>query len=785
MRRFLLPLLLLAAPATAQSLLTGQAADGAAPVPYATVVLLRADRQAAGTTTDAEGRFRLSADTGRYTLSVRHVSYRTLEIPVEATSDAKDLGTLHLTPADIGTVTVTADAVRRENDRFVVEVGNTPALAGRDGEELLRQAPGVWIGSNGISINGAGGTQLYIDGRERKGSAEEIAAYLRSLTSADIARIEVVPQAGAEFSADARGGVILLTLRRRRGNGLDGSVQAATSQGSGTVAYAPSGRINIRAGRWTLGAAASGTFAPDTKTRLAESRTYTGEHRPFTGTTRSDGSSNYGRGQFSAFWNPTAKHDIGFSAEYTSRSEHLPTRARTTLGDEVAESRYREHTTTRELTLTANYLWRIDTLGSELRLIADYTRYGTDGNNRYHSVSIAPDKRQDSLYRSDARSRYDILTAELALTHKLPHNMTLRTGMRYTRNGMDDRTRYEARNPEIWYELPDYGYRRRHTEQIGAAYASLGYGGGRWELSAGLRGEYTAVSARDFGQEYFSLFPSVSANYALNGLRTWMLVAQWSRNIERPSFPHLNPARTQLSDYSYQTGNPALRPTYIHRLSLTAVWRYRYSLTVGGNLHHDLIREIASTDAENPDVVRIRPENHYTENHWFAALSAPMRILRRLNFTLNAVGVMQRIRLDRHDDAATHCMLFADATLALTLPREFYLETVYRAQTRLYSGNAEIGPRNTLSATLRKRCFDKRLTLFVTAENLTGCGWEFASVTGGMRRTIRGDMAWTGRIWKIGATWNFRAGKEVRQHRIESAADTERRRLTKNNEQSK
>ena len=49
---------------------------------------------------------------------------------------------------------------------------------------------------------------------------------------------------------------------------------------------------------------------------------------------------------------------------------------------------------------------------------------------------------------------------------------------------------------------------------------------------------------------------------------------------------------------------------------------------MGGNLHHDLIREIAHRDATDPDAVYIRPENHYTENHWFVAASVPAKITR-------------------------------------------------------------------------------------------------------------------------------------------------------------
>ena len=378
---------------------------------------------------------------------------------------------------------------------------------------------------------------------------------------------------------------------------------------------------------------------------------------------------------------------------------------------------------------------------------------------------------------------YDILTADAGLTRKLPHGLTLRAGLRYTRNGMADKSHYAAQTQGTWLALPEYSYDQHYTEQIGAAYASLEYSAGRWELSAGLRGEYTSVASQTLDRSYFGLFPNVSVSRALNALRTWLLVAQWSRNIERPAFPALNPARIRISDYSWQSGNPSLRPTYIHRFSLTAVWKYRYTLTVGGNLHHDLIREIAHRDETDPDAVYIRPENHYTENHWFVAASVPAKITRWWNLSVNAVGVMQRIRLNSTDSPATHYLMFADATCSFTLPAGFFAEAAYRAQSRLYSGNSEVGPRHTLSATVKKQLFDKRLTLFCTLSNITGCDWEFASLTDGMRRTIDTRQAWSGRLWKVGAAWNFRTGKKFRARTVESAAETQRKRLVKSTEQ--
>lgn len=308
---------------------------------------------------------------------------------------------------------------------------------------------------------------------------------------------------------------------------------------------------------------------------------------------------------------------------------------------------------------------------------------------------------------------YDILTADAGLTRKLPHGLTLRAGLRYTRNGMADKSHYAAQTQGTWLALPEYSYDQHYTEQIGAAYASLEYSAGRWELSAGLRGEYTSVASQTLDRSYFGLFPNVSVSRALNALRTWLLVAQWSRNIERPAFPALNPARIRISDYSWQSGNPSLRPTYIHRFSLTAVWKYRYTLTVGGNLHHDLIREIAHRDETDPDAVYIRPENHYTENHWFVAASVPAKITRWWNLSVNAVGVMQRIPAQQYrqpgdalPDVRRRHLLVHAAGRILRRSRLPCPEPPLLGQQR---GR----PRHTLSATVKKQLFGQTPDAFL------------------------------------------------------------------------
>lgn len=792
MKRLLL--LLLASPLTvsAQNRTYTGRIEGPAhhAVAFATVTLLRDGTQAAGTATDDAGRFALDVAEGTYTLDIRHLSYRPVRHTVTLGAQSQ-LGVIAMEPlaTQIDAVAVTALAVERRADRFVVEVHDTPALAGRDAVELLEQAPGVWIDDEGVTINGARGAKIFIDERALQLPPAEQADYLRTLTAGDIARIEVIPLTGAEYAADTRGGAVRITLRRRHRNGANGSVQFSATQSAALSSYAPAANVSLRAGGWTINASGAGTFTPQAEGRYDESRVYRRPGQRFTASSTMDLRTNYGRGRLGVVRDIGKRHTLALDGEYTAGDHRTPTHSQSDLTVDairrLTDSRYRQSGNERTFSGTFNYILRLDTLGSAFKLIADFTHNAVGSDNRYETILRSQAVRRDTSYRSDASSRRDILTIDAGLEKRLPHGIRLRAGAKYTRNAANDRTDYAGFGRQEWIARPEYGYALDYTEQIGALYAAFTADAGRWNAGAGLRGEYTLTAGKGIGRSCFDLFPSASASYAFDALKTWMLVAQYTRNIERPAFSYLNPGRIQISDYSYQVGNPALRPAYQHRLSLTAVWNYRYTLTVGGNLHRDLVREVCRTDAGDGQTARIVPENHDAEDHWFVAANAPLQPASWWNLTFDFVGVMQRIELVRHAGVATHYLMFANVVSGFTLPAGFYLECSYNGRSRLYSGTSEVAPRHIFSLAAKKRFCRDRLTLTFAVRNLADRGVGYASQTEAFRHRTTGRQAGQGRCYKVGLVWNFRTGREFRTRQIESAAQAERRRLSKTETQSK
>lgn len=750
-------------------------------VEYATVVLLQDNIQKTGTTTDDKGNFSMEAKAGTYEAVVQCIGYKTIHKNVTLPAPTPDTFSLQASSYALKEVVVQAKNIERKADRFVISV--SPSM-GKDGTELLSQAPDVWLADNTISINGAQGTKVYVDGREIKLTGEELLAYLRSLKSEDIKRIEVIPIAGAEYEANARGGIILIALRRRPNNGVQGSVTMGTAQSGDLNRYEPSATLHARIGKWTVNAAASTTFTPKDKSEITSSREYTDSDSRFSSRSDFDIRSNYGTGRLGAIFEIDTLHSIGAEIEYIGQVSKGGSNSRTELikgGFPIySTGNYYQENDYNTFSATTNYLRKIDNKGSLFKMIVDYANKASTGKNDYHILQKIAGKDKDSIYRNNAAATYDIVTSDISVRKSLGKGLSLNAGLKYTYTFMDDNSCYENQDAAgQWSINPAYGYTLRYNENIAGAYASFSADLNRWSLTAGLRGEYTRTSNRSdhLNEDYLDLFPNLNVTYAFNNLKTWMLVGQYARNIERPAFYTLNPNRLQTSDYSYNIGNPYLKPTYINRFSATLVYNYRYTLTIGGNLHHDLIREFCKKDATDPDVSYITYENHDIENHWFVAANIPLQPVRWCNLAANYVGVIQAIRMTKDAGFANHFLSFANVTASFILPKDLTLEAQYNGASRLYSGNSEVAPRHTVSLFARKKLTNDHLLVTLSANNIFNRYNDYVNNMAAYTALSHYETGSQGRTFKVSLTWNFNSGKKIKKQTIERGSHSERSRL--------
>ena len=752
------------------------------PTGGAAIIVSQNERQIAGTAADADGYFCIRLADGDYTLNVRFTGYDDACVRATVAGEDLDIGEIMLIPwqQSVGEVVVTADRIRRLDDRFVMEVGDNDR--GKDAAELVAQSPRVSLSDSGLSINGAAAAKLCVDGREIRVSGEQLTAYLRRMRSEDIARIEVIPTASADHAADASAGMVCITRRRRRDSGTSISASYTALTGAMLTSHRPALSLDISRGNWTLVAAASATPTPHCTTQTVEQRTPLAGGTPYYDSrSRSPQHSNEYSARIGAFVDHGDRHSLGWEAEYVSNRLESVSDIETVIGGTAVPTaitgRYDCLSTADMLSTAADYTLRLDTLGSAFHLIADYTMHRTGSDNTYAAATTGTTP-ADTLYRNIPLTRYDIASVDASIEKHLLSSIRFKTGVRYTRTRLCNRSPWFGHLDGEWQPQTACDADNDYAESIAAIHATLWGETGRLSMSAGLRCEYTYTrKSGSFKRSYCDLFPNATTTMAFDDARRWILAVNYSRNIERPAFSRLDPARIQLSEYSYIQGNPDLRPTYIHRINATLIYGYRFTLTLGGNLHRDLIRELCIIPDADGSTSCIMPVNHHSENHWFAALNLPFRIGSIVNLSINAVGVNQRIRTLDNSSASSHNLLFVNATLQLALPAEFRIEASWSGHTRLYSGNSEVAPFDTWNLSIRKHMCRRRLTLHAGIYNIfdRAAGYATHPTAYNGSSVIRSGLS--SRHFRAGISYSFTSEKKSVERRVKYRDEEMRRRL--------
>lgn len=759
-------------------ILTGRIIDTELnPIPYSTVVVLSEGDQITGGSTNDEGRFNLVVPVGNYTLSARYLGYKSVEVNISITATT-DLGDIILEAESeaIDEVVVTAQLIRREADRFVVDVANSPIAIGKDGEELLKSSPGVWIQDDKISINGASGSKVYLNDREVKMEDAQLIAYLRSLSANDIQRIEVIPQSGADYDAASAGGIIKITTKKRLDAGLMGSASLVAQGTKGMYNVMPSvslnynrGKVNAYGRAW-LGAQGNNFIST--------------EHTDYTSGTlidaasEMDDTSQWGGANVGVVYDINDKHSLGAEVQYNyyggssinnTWTEHTVADI-TTRTDGHYKSRGDNHMTT----ATLNYIYKLDDKGSVLKLIGDYAYSNSPDRNNYFDREIDPITllTRDSTYRDNSLSRYQLGTATIALEKVLSPKVTLKAGVKYTYNNNSNTADYEYFKDEAWMPNTDKSYDIGYTENIGAAYVIASANLGRVSLVGGLRGEYTNFrdNAGAITQNYFDLFPNANVSYALTKDYAYSLIAQYARTISRPSFWALSPNEIKISEYMIQRGNPNLKPSYDNSVSVTAVLKYKYTITLGVKITENAIQQATIVDAENPELLIIQTINYPTMNNYFASVSLPFQFTKWWQANFNIMGMYMGQRIYPDEPIRRNFMGFANAQMTFTLPKEFYIELSGRYMHGLVAGNTKLADMGNMNLSVKKRLVDNKLTLKLGVDNIIPQTQGITIEEPTFKRVMNVDQPWMRPMVNFSISYNFNSGKQFRAKSVESGS---------------
>ena len=479
---------------------TGQTCTGqGSAIGFATVSFFSETDSSAvyGALADSTGRFSVRIPHGNYRMEIALLGYEKKQRGITIAHDT-DLGRIVLDPSEISLqgVEVKAAPIVREADRFIVNVADMPQAIGRTAVEMLKLSPGVWIRDD-IAIFGKKGAKVMINNRLLRETGEDLINYLNQIPAEDILRIEIVPNSGAEYDADMTAGIIKITLKRKRDNGIDGAVgiyySHAFSNASSTTS--PSFNLNYRNDRLSL-YASMGTWFGKQIVRITESSAFEQNDASIRSESRLDGRWKSVSPRIGALYEFNDRHSAGLEVSYF---RNLPggseTHNRLQKQDKADSTRIASHFLQNQqgygLGISANYIFKMDTTGSLFKLLLDYYRRDNDDPTDYFS-RYTGSQAFDTTYRGDIHTVNDLYAATAAFEIALGPVSKLRTGAKYTLNRMNTAILYEFLRDDAWHRIDRQSNLNRYSENIGALYADFstkfknGIG-----LNVGLRGEYT------------------------------------------------------------------------------------------------------------------------------------------------------------------------------------------------------------------------------------------------------------------------------------------------------
>lgn len=369
--------------------------------------------------------------------------------------------------------------------------------------------------------------------------------------------------------------------------------------------------------------------------------------------------------------------------------------------------------------VNANNQFTIDTNGRKLVADVDISRFSNRNKAAYNNTLFLPSgdmKDEPLLSHSDMPTIIDIRVAKVDYSHPFDSDNKLEAGMKYSNVASDNDMRFENNVAGEWQNDEKRTNHFIYEEQVAAAYVNYHTQVGKWGFQAGIRSEYTVSDGNSISmgnrikRDYIDFFPSVFVNYKLSDNHQMGL--SYSKRINRPNYGNLNPFEYFLDQYTFEKGNPYLRPEYTHAFDLSYTLLQRYNLSAGYSRTNDVIAESMSQNDETKQTWVSR-DNLAKQHIWYANVDAPVKVVKwwNSNTNLNAFYMAFDGPLNGQ---YLHQGQFAwqlRSSHTFTIWPTFTAEASANYQSSLIYSVYRIGAQWSVDAGLNKSFYDKKVNL--------------------------------------------------------------------------
>ena len=671
--------------ATAQTI-TGKVTDPSnQPIDGATVVLQTLDSVfVEATITNTDGTFLLNHQPTRYRLLFQHLLYETLK----KEGSGRDAGTFVLQPKDYALQEVVVEGERPlvtvEGSRLSYDM---PQLISQrlvtNAYEALKQLPGVIEQNDVLTLAGAGGVSLLLNGRPSSMTYEQLITLLKGMPASRVEKAEVMYSAPPQYHV--RGAAINLVLKGYKPGegGLQGEIRGEYKQqkeaggnGGVTLAYT-SPKVDLDF-MYNLQSSYTRGYIDFLAHHTVKGQMYdvnqVTEHtgRSLAHTLRAGGTYKF---------DADNSLELSYTTQFSPNSQH-----HSHSSGSISESFNDSRTHHQMHNAALNY-----TSGFGFRAGADYTNFtSTDTQNFFDRSPEEVETRFVS--RSDQHiDRWKIYADQ---SHSLPHDWTLNYGTSfsyvYNRNIQD-------------YDLPEmqgqnlYNRIREYTYNVYAGFDKPF--NSQWTLSASATLEYYQM------QNYrkWAVYPTLQLNYMPSASHIFQL--SFSSDKTYPDYWTLSGATSYLNGYNESVGNPFLRPYTEYDADLTYILKSKYIFQVSYSYTPDYFMQTVYLDSDRLKAIYNWQNWDYSQELAFTAI-LPFKVGNWWDSRLTLQASLKHDKASTYYDAPFNQQQWVGVghwthTFQLCRQPNLKMEVTAFGQTKSIQGSYYIQPVAFVDAALR------------------------------------------------------------------------------------
>ena len=614
------------------------------PMPYVNVVLLSLPDSAfvQGAMTDEHGVFKIVTNVNNGVFKVSSVGYQTLYInageglTIQMKEDTQILGEV-VVKSQLPKTHAKGDAMRTTVAGTILEKAGTVS-------DALSKIPSLEAERDGaVKVLGRGDAEVYINGRRVHDEKE-----LSRLRSDQIQHVDVIQNPGARYAASTKA-VVRITLKKAQGDGFGfhDSAQGVYQYGHTITNNLD---VNYRIGGLDITASLWAGRYGHAKSLQENILTY------YAGPDKIEGVSTQESKRIWKGWSPQLQvnymldenHSFGAFYKYDRHpgsdfnSMFYTDSYENSIFKERSESHIIQEDMFTKHIFNAYYNGKVGRLSIDLNI--DGLFDDTQSPSNTHEVTTETgDSPVNRSIESNTVSSNNFWASKLIFGYPVwKGNFSL--GGEYSYNHRTDAYDFMATDA-----VPVKTTDTEINEKSAAVFAEYGRQFGKVFAQLGLRYEHLTNDYFNFGKkedevcrDYGDWFPTFVISAPIGKVQ---LSLSYRRDIERPNYSNLTSSTVYINRYTYQSGNPYLRPTYTHSLVLNTAYKWM-NLT----LNYGRIKDAFTMSTEpypgstDPFISLVRPINSQEDYDRLTVIASARPVIGCWHPTWSLVAMFQNYK---------------------------------------------------------------------------------------------------------------------------------------------